>query len=154
MLATAVVIGFVSFGFLKKNKFEAIYRENLSAAVNHGSLKLIIGFICGFFSGFLGLGGGILLIPSLNYIFKKDIRTSFGTSLAIVSVFTVPGTIIHSYLGHVDFLIAFFLAVGVIPGAYAGSKLALILPVRLLRFFFGLLLLTVAAYLAIYEIWA
>lgn len=152
MLATSAVIGVVSISFILPVKSNPKDTQAIDDFSNNKPLTWLVGFLCGVFSGFLGLGGGTLLIPSLVYIFKKDIRSAFGTSLAVVATYTVPGTIVHGYLRHIDFLIALLLTLGVIPGAYAGSKLVPLLQVKLLRFLFGLLLLILAAYFAFFEI--
>lgn len=115
-------------------------------------LTLLIGFGCGFFSGLLGLGGGFLLIPALLIIFQKGIKQAFGTSLAVITAYVIPGTIIHSLLGHVNWLLAFFLALGVIPGAYLGAKVAMRLREQILQFAFGLFLIFIAAYFAYFEV--
>lgn len=146
MILTAIIIGTVSLNFLfPKDKSKL----NLQ-------MKFIkrwhIGLICGLFSGFLGLGGGILLVPAIVNMFKKDLKTAFGTSLALVSVFTIPGTVAHSILGNIDNKIAILLALGVIPGAYIGSKLAIQTSIQRLSFMFGLFLLVLAGYFIFFEI--
>lgn len=147
MILTAIIIGTVSLNFLFPSK---VQKNKVFSAKNYKVWH--IGLVCGLFSGFLGLGGGILLVPAIVNIFKKDLKTAFGTSLALVSVFTIPGTIAHSILGNIDNKIAVLLALGVVPGAYIGSKLAIRASIQRLSFMFGLFLLVLAGYFIFFEI--
>jgi hypothetical protein len=111
-----------------------------------------VGAVVGFLTGLLGLGGGYILIPTLTLVFKRDMKTAIGTSLLVIIAYAVPGAATHLYLGHVDVLIALLLAIGVIPGAYLGSKIAIGLPEDVLRRSFGVFLLGVSIYFGVFEI--
>lgn len=115
-------------------------------------LCLLVGLGCGFFAGFLGLGGGILLVPALNLIFGQDLKKAFGTSLMLVALYAIPGSIIHFLLGHVDLRLALLMIVGTVPGAYIGARTTVGLPASLLKSMFGLFLIAVAVYFIYYEI--
>jgi len=80
-----------------------------------------IGFAAGFFSGFLGMGGGVILVPSFFFILHLELKECLGNSLAIITVLAVPGSIIHTQLGHVDWSISLAMILGVMPGAWLGS---------------------------------
>jgi len=109
-------------------------REDLSLWV-----YVAVGFLSGFYSGLLGLGGGIVLVPALLYILKMPIKKAFGTSLAVIAVIAIPGTIIHSLLGHVSGATFIYLTTGVIPGAFLGAKITIKSKERWLYFGFGIL---------------
>jgi uncharacterized membrane protein YfcA len=111
-----------------------------------------VGAVVGFLTGLLGLGGGYILIPTLTLVFKRDMKTAIGTSLLVIIAYAIPGAATHLYLGHVDVLIALLLAIGVIPGAYFGSKIAIGLPEDVLRRAFGVFLLGVSIYFGVFEI--
>ena len=51
------------------------------------------------------------------------LKQAIATSLVCVGLFAIPGTITHAALGHIDWRFAFFLTLGVIPGARIGSRL-------------------------------
>lgn len=85
----------------------------------------VIGFCAGFFSGFLGLGGGVILVPSFFFLLRLEVKECLGNSLAVIAILAVPGSIIHSLLGHVDWVVALAMALGVMPGSYVGSFFAL-----------------------------
>jgi len=111
-----------------------------------------IGFFVGFFSGFLGLGGGFLLVPVLTIVFNRDIKTAIGTALLVIIAYAIPGGITHFLLGHVDPVLSVLLVVGIVPGAYIGSKVAIRLQEKILRRLFGVFLFTVAFYFALFEL--
>lgn len=101
---------------------------------------LSVGLAAGFLSGLLGIGGGAVLIPGFLYVLKMPIRRAFATSLAVIAVIAIPGTIVHSLLGHVSWSLALYLVIGSIPGSYAGARLNLRTAEHLLYISFGALL--------------
>lgn len=112
----------------------------------------LIGFGCGFFSGFLGLGGGFLLVPALALFFGLEMKQAFGTSLVVIVAYALPGSVVHHLLHHVDLRLMLFLILGVVPGAYLGAKVAIRLSESLLRLLFGLFLISIAIFFACFEI--
>lgn len=159
MLATAVVIFGVGIAFLRPSKEEDGTRglagspqASERARRREQRLVIVVGLAGGFYSGLLGMGGGLLLIPALIWIFGLRIKEAFGTSLVINSVYALPGSIIHSYLGHVDLALAGLIILGVFPGAYLGARVTIGLPDKVVRVLFGAFMLLVAAYFAYFEV--
>ena len=109
----------------------------------------LIGIAAGFYSGFLGLGGGFVLVPMLTRWLGFPIKRAIATSLLTITILAVPGTAMHAMLGHIDWGIALLLAVGVVPGAFIGSRVTLGSADRTVRIAFALLLLAVGAWLGI-----
>lgn len=85
---------------------------------------MVIGTAAGGFSGLLGLGGGIIMVPAFNEWLGLSTKLSIGTSLATVAILAVPGTVTHALLGHIDWSFAIPLSIAVIPGARLGAHLA------------------------------
>lgn len=85
---------------------------------------VVIGTGAGGFSGLLGLGGGVIMVPAFNEWLGLSTKLSIGTSLATVAILAVPGTVTHALLGHVDWSFAVPLSLAVIPGARLGAHLA------------------------------
>ncbi len=86
---------------------------------------LAVGVLAGIFAGLVGVGGGVIVVPLLVYVFKMEQHTAQGTSLALL----LPPTGILAFLqyyraGHVDWRIAILIAVGVILGGYFGGAWA------------------------------
>jgi uncharacterized membrane protein YfcA len=82
-----------------------------------------LGVAAGLYSGFLGLGGGFIVVPALSRWLGWPLKRAIGTSLFTVAVLAVPGTVAHYVLGHVDPVLAAWLAVGTVPGALLGARL-------------------------------
>ena len=109
-------------------------------------ILIVIGIITGVMAGMLGIGGAIIMIPSLVFLLGISQQTAQGTSLAVM---LPPVGIIAAYnyfkAGHVNIKFAIILAVFFLIGSYFGSKVALNLPQAVLKKIFGVLLLLVAA---------
>ena len=112
----------------------------------------LAGTLAGAYSGFLGLGGGFVLVPVLSRWFGYDIKRAIGTSLLAIAILAVPGTITHALLGHIDWRIAVVLIFGVVPGAWLGSRVTLGATDRVIRISFAVLLVVVGAWLAAAEL--
>ena len=104
-------------------------------------LPIIGGAIAGFMSGFLGLGGGFLMIPLLVWAFKLPMRYAAGTSSVAMAILCIPGVVTHGLMGDVHWLLGLALVIGSVPGAQVGSNLASKAPDKLLRIIFGCLLI-------------
>ncbi len=99
--------------------------------VPEGLLLIIAGCVAGYFAGFFGVGGGIILVPVLIYYFQAigvsslvATHLAFGTSLLVV-VFTSLGSSYRYFRnGHVVGRAVVFLGVASVAGAYVGSGIA------------------------------
>lgn len=148
LLATAAVIFVLGWRFI----FQSAATEPVeSRTVGQASLA-IAGAVIGLASGILGLGGGFLLVPFLHMRLGLDMKTTFGTSLTVVGAITLPGVVVHYALGHVDLQLGLLLMLGVVPGAYLGSKMAMRLTNAALRTLFGTILVLAAVSLGYFEL--
>lgn len=99
----------------------------------------IIGALAGFFAGFLGIGGGLVIVPALTWIFLQDpatrdnaIHFAVATSLATMLVTSLSSIIAHHRKGAVGWPTVKKLVVGLLAGAALGAVLAASLaPLRL-----------------------
>ncbi|OGX07930.1 MAG: permease [Omnitrophica WOR_2 bacterium GWA2_37_7] len=107
-------------------------------------LYLVLGLVAGLFSGFLGIGGGIVLVPSLVYFLGMTQHQAQGTTLAIVlpPVFFFAAWKYYSS-GHVNVPVAIFASVGLTVGAYLGANMVMGVPDVILKRIFGFLLILV-----------
>jgi uncharacterized protein len=116
-------------------------------------LRLVgIGLLAGVYSGFLGLGGGFVIVPGLTRFCGMSVKRAIGTSLVTVAILAVPGTVAHSLLGHVDWTLAGLLALGVVPGAIIGARFTEGASDRAVRLSFAILLAVVGFWLAVSEL--
>jgi len=102
-----------------------------------------VGLATGVLSGLLGVGGGVILVPALVFIFSLTMKNAIGTSLAIIIPTAIVGTFLHYREGNVNFLLAIYIAIAAIIGSRVGVYLNDVLPNIILRRMFGALLLLI-----------
>ncbi len=107
---------------------------------------IITGIGAGLLSGFLAIGGGIVLVPAFVKIHKLPLKKALATSLVCVCVLTVPGTITHYILGHIDPMIALVLSMTVVPFSYIGSKITVKVKSRTIERIYGTAMIMFALY--------
>lgn len=118
-----------------------------------GTLMILvaIGISAGILSGFIGVGGGLIIVPALIYFLGLTQFQAQGTSLAIM---LPPIGILAFYnyhkAGNVNVTYALIIAVTFIVGGYLGSKIALRMSPVKVKFIFSLIML----YAAIRMLWS
>lgn len=105
---------------------------------------IAIGLGAGLASGYVGVGGGFIMVPLFLSVLGIMMRQASGTSLVAVTILAVPGVITQVMLGNVELIAGIAMAAGSIPGAILGANLTRIVPERQLRFAFGTFLLVSA----------
>jgi uncharacterized membrane protein YfcA len=88
-------------------------------------------------SGLLGNSGGFLLAPLFMSALHLPVRRALGTSLALAAALAVPGTIVHAYLGHIDWSLALVFGLAAVPLASCGAAFALRMRERSLTMVYG-----------------
>jgi uncharacterized protein len=108
-------------------------------------ILIIIGLFAGSFSGLVGIGGGIIIIPMLIYFLGFTQHQAQGTSLAIMLP-PIGLMAVYQYYkaGHVNLTYAMIIACAFFIGGYFGAKYAVKVPQDLLKKIFGVFLLLVA----------
>lgn len=108
-------------------------------------LYIILGLAAGIFSGFLGIGGGTILIPVMVYIFGLTQHQAQGTTLALmVPPIGLLAAMRYYYSGNVKIGMAAFICIGFFIGGLIGAHFVQKVPEPMLKKFFGLFLLFVA----------
>jgi len=102
----------------------------------------IVGVV-GFVSGLLGNSGGFLLAPLFISVLGMPIHRALGTSLLLATCLAVPGTLVHWWLGHIDWSLTFAFGVACVPAAVFGAQIALRTSRRSLSLAYGLGLATI-----------
>lgn len=113
---------------------------------------LLIGLGAGLASGYVGVGGGFIMVPLFISVLGIMMRKASGTSLIAVTILAIPGVIEQGMLGHIDYVAGIAMAIGSIPGAVIGASLIRKVPERKLRFVFGAFLLLSAVVLLFNEL--
>ena len=81
---------------------------------------LLVAFVGGLFSGFLGGGAGYIRMPSMVYILGIPTHLAVGTDLFEIVISASYGTFTHAVKGNVDILIALVMHTGAVIGAQIG----------------------------------
>jgi uncharacterized protein len=115
---------------------------------------LMVGAAVGVLTGFLGVGGGFLLVPMLVFFAGLEMREAAGSSLAIIALNSIAGLVGQLRYTALDWgLTAGFLVVALI-GMWLGLALAGRIPEHMLRKLFAGLVLAVACVLLITNVTA
>ncbi len=117
-------------------------------------LYLLVGALAGFLSGLFGLGGGIIIVPALIFVFTANglplevvTHLAIGTSLATIVVTSIASTLTHHQKGSVLWALTRWLIPGLLLGSILGGLLAASLSGSTLQLLFGFLMIVVAVQL-------
>ncbi len=110
-----------------------------------------IGLGAGVASGYVGVGGGFIMVPLMLSFVGIPMRLASGTSLIAVMILAVPGVVEQALLGNINYFAGLAISIGSIPGAAIGAHLVRHVPERMLRFIFGGFLIVAAALLVLNE---
>jgi uncharacterized membrane protein YfcA len=154
-----LVLGF-GLSFLWPRRRKATVRESGSDAANEGEKpphwKARLGVVAaaiGVVSGLLANSGGFLYAPSYAKFLRQPIKVAFACSLAVSAVLAVPGTVMHAYLGHVDWGVAGMIALGSVPASWAGARVAIRTRAEKLEFLYGAALTLLGAFFLYHSKW-
>jgi uncharacterized membrane protein YfcA len=104
-------------------------------------ILITIGLLAGVLSGFVGVGGGIVIVPGLVYMLGFSQHQAQGTSLFILSMpVVILATMNYWKSGNVNWKFGLVIAATFILGGFIGSKLALKISPGLVKFLFGILM--------------
>ena len=107
-------------------------------------ILVIIGVAAGILGGLVGVGGGIIIVPSLVYFLSFSQKSAQGTSLGLLLLpVGILGVMQYYKQGQVDLKVVAILAIGFLAGSYFGSKIALSLPQETVKKIFAIMLLLI-----------
>ncbi|MGO9640976.1 MAG: sulfite exporter TauE/SafE family protein [Candidatus Acidiferrales bacterium] len=102
-------------------------------------IAIVLGGVVGILVGFLGIGGGVILVPVMVYLLHFDQHTAQGTSLLMqLPPLGLGALIVYWRRKEVDIAAGIICALGFLLGGYFGSAVAIGMASRNLRGFFGL----------------
>ena len=117
-------------------------------------LYLAVGAFAGTLAGLFGVGGGLVIVPVLVFIFKGQgiseaviMHLAVGTSLATIVFTAISSVRAHHKRGAVRWDVVQRLTPGIVVGALLGTVIADAMPAAVLRIFFAVFELTVAGLL-------
>ena len=104
-----------------------------------------LGLVAGLLSGLLGIGGGMIIVPALVFIFGYSQHLAQGTTLALmVPPIGILAAWTYYKQGNVQLTAAAFICLGFVLGGLFGARFASVIPGIVLRRCFGVLFLVMA----------
>ncbi len=99
----------------------------------------IIGLFAGILSGFVGVGGGVIIVPALVFFLGLTQHEAQGTSLFVLMMPVVALAVLNYWkAGNVNWKFALIIATTFLVGGFIGSKLSLRLSPGLVKLIFGI----------------
>ena len=145
ILFAFVLISSAIYIFVKRAVDEKPYnRTALMMVISAGA-----SFVAGIISSLFGIGGGIVFVPLMVIGIGIPMRKAAPTSQLILMFASLSGLLVHSALGHPDYLQALLLAIGAFGGGMLGARLSLEIKETKLKILVTIVLLATAVKLII-----
>ncbi|MDH5603100.1 MAG: sulfite exporter TauE/SafE family protein [Cyclobacteriaceae bacterium] len=125
-------------------------REYLEGELNKG-LVMLQGLFCGFLSGFVGIGGGFIIVPALVILAKLPFKSAVGTALFIIAVNSMVGFLGDALNYSIDWFFLLSIATLSVLGIIIGNLASRKLPTLQLRKSFGWFTLAMGVFILIRE---
>lgn len=114
-------------------------------------LYLCVGAVAGVLAGLLGIGGGLVIVPMLTFVFTSQgiaheviLHVALGTSLASILFTSLSSMRSHHKHGAVVWPVVHRITPGILVGTFGGTWIASMLSTNFLKGFFGIFLYYVA----------
>lgn len=105
---------------------------------------LAAGAGAGMLAGFLGIGGGIILVPMMVGLLSLTQHNAHGTSLAVIAPIAMVSTVVYATRGDINWVLVGTIGAGSVLGVIAGAKLMMKVPAHRLRQGFGVYTIAIA----------
>ena len=106
---------------------------------------ILLGLLAGVLSGLIGIGGGVIIVPSLIFLFGFSQQEAQGTTLGLlVPPIGILAAWTYYQQGYVNLKVAALICFGFVLGGLLGAKIAVDLPSEVLEKVFGIALLLIA----------
>lgn len=98
--------------------------KTASASPFSAPVAAIVGFLAGFVASVFGVGGGLIFVPTMVYVFGFLPHVATATSTFIIALTAIFGTASHAYYHDIRWGPAVAIAGGAIVGAQVGARMA------------------------------
>ncbi len=109
--------GWVARSITDRGGEEFTYTFNMAGGI---ALSVVVGFL----SSILGIGGGIIHVPAMVFLFNFPAHIATATSHYVLVISALVGALSHLAAGDIRWVPMIGLSIGVIPGAQIGAKLS------------------------------
>lgn len=142
------------YGCVSRGPFAVCYRDPLlggyvSYSVRRLPLGLLTSLVAGNVSGMLGIGGGVVNVPTMTMLMGVPMKAAAATSSFMIGLTAVAGAIVYYLHGLVDPAVAAPVALGALVGAAGGARLSSRVGGEGLRRLLGLVLVVLAIQMAL-----
>lgn len=119
--------------------------EKVKYEVKSVEKGLAASFVAGNLAGIMGVGGGIVKVPTMNLLMNVPMKVAIATSTFMLGITAVAGALIYYSFGYVDSVITVLVIIGIIVGAKSGSLLARKIETGVLKKGFIVVLIIISA---------
>ena len=126
---------------MEKAKSKEKQVVNSGNKVKKSLFLFFLGGLIGIINGFFGGGGGVVGVPVLEKFLKLENKKAHATCLAVILPLSIISVGVYVYSGVINSNLFLFIGSGVILGGIVGALLLKILPAKVVRVIFALLLL-------------
>ena len=112
-------------------------------------MLIFLGFFVGFINGFLGAGGGMLLVPCIIAILKMDAKVAHATAILIILPICVASGIVYIVKGIFDFTIFLPCLIGTILGGVTGTLILRKLKSQIVTIIFSLVMIIAGTFMIV-----
>jgi uncharacterized membrane protein YfcA len=148
--ARLVLLGFAVLMLAAATAMARVRLRDRATGAAHVYLSprvVLAGFAVGVLTGFFGVGGGFLIVPTLVLVLGLPMREAVGTSLVVIAINSAAALAGHLRFGGIDLSVTLLFIAGGATGAILGSRLAGRIDEGRLRHGFAALIVLVAAYI-------
>lgn len=112
-------------------------------------LLLLIGIAVGCFGTIIGVGGGFVIVPLLTIVYQFSPQHAVGTSMAIVALNAISGTVAYVRQRRIDYRTGLLFAAATLPGSFLGAFLLQHISRPVFDIGFSIFMIGTAAYIGI-----
>jgi uncharacterized membrane protein YfcA len=141
-------------GFMLRERAASCAAARGTRASPRLALALAAGGAAGVLTGFLGVGGGFLVLPALVAFGGLGLRSAIGTSLFVIAINSTAGFLGHLDAGRIDYGLIALLVAGASAGALAGERIGRRIASHHLRRGFAALVVAVGVWSGARAAWA
>tara|TARA_R110000737_G_scaffold353481_1_gene405966 strand:- start:6068 stop:6475 length:408 start_codon:yes stop_codon:yes gene_type:complete len=106
---------------------------------------VLIGIASGILSGFVGVGGGIIIVPAFIFLLGMNQLNAQGTSLFVLLLpIGILAVMNYWKAGQINWIYGLIVSLAFVAGGYFGSKLALRISPNLVRLIFGIIMVFIS----------
>lgn len=107
-------------------------------------LLILLGIIVGVLGAILGIGGGIIMVPVLTFLFNMPIHNAIAVSLVVITANSMSTSAVYLKSGAANLNLGIALSIVSVIGALVGSKTAVHLPQNIVMIILGVIQLIMA----------